>query len=142
MHTGIIPIQINKSRGKSKLSMIQTAHHLNLTLPPGQEGRGRAFYCDLLGLKELEKPDALKHRGGFWLDAGVVQLHFSIDPADYRSHNRAHISFVTVDLTTCREKLRAAGCKIDDALEIPGFKRFYTRDPFGNRLEFMEAISA
>ena len=139
MHIGIIPIQVNKSRGKLKLSIIQTVHHLNLTLPPGKEEQGRAFYSGLLGLKELEKPDSLKLRGGIWFDAGPVQLHFSSDEADYRSKNRAHISFVVGDLAATREKLQGVGCKVEEAIEIPGFRRFYTRDPFGNRLEFMEA---
>ena len=35
------------------------------------------------------------------------------------------------------ERLRGAGCHIEQAGRIPGRRRFYTRDPAGNRLEII-----
>ena len=44
-------------------------HHAQITIPQDAEEQARQFYCDLLGLPEIEKPDALKGRGGFWLSS-------------------------------------------------------------------------
>ncbi|MEL7436826.1 MAG: glyoxalase, partial [Chloroflexota bacterium] len=46
---------------------IMRLHHANISIPPDSEAEARAFYCGLLGLPEIEKPDALKPNGGFWL---------------------------------------------------------------------------
>lgn len=50
--------------------MIAGVHHVQITIPPGSEDQARAFYCDLLGLVEIEKPDPLAGRGGLWLMVG------------------------------------------------------------------------
>lgn len=39
--------------------MILGIHHVQITIPTGEEARARAFYCDLLGLEEMEKPASL-----------------------------------------------------------------------------------
>jgi hypothetical protein len=44
------------------------------------------------------------------------------------------------DLEQWREKLSAAGCSIQDGIPIPGMERFEFRDPFGNRVEFLQRI--
>ena len=35
-------------------------HHITFTIPKGKEDEGRAFYCGVLGLQEIEKPESLK----------------------------------------------------------------------------------
>jgi hypothetical protein len=45
------------------------------------------------------------------------------------------------DLRGCREKLQAAGIEPKDGIPIPGYDRFEFRDPFGNRVEFLEQTS-
>jgi catechol 2,3-dioxygenase-like lactoylglutathione lyase family enzyme len=37
--------------------MIHAIHHVQITIPRGAEDEARTFYCDLLGLPEIEKPD-------------------------------------------------------------------------------------
>ena len=34
-----------------------------------------AVYCELLGLVQIAKPQALQSRGGFWFEAGTLQVH-------------------------------------------------------------------
>nr|WP_207229353.1 hypothetical protein [Ktedonosporobacter rubrisoli] len=53
-------------------------HHAQITIPRGSEEQGRQFYCELLGLAEIEKPAALQGRGGFWLQVGDRQVHVGL----------------------------------------------------------------
>jgi predicted enzyme related to lactoylglutathione lyase len=42
------------------------------------------------------------------------------------------------DLDATVEKLRAAGATFEDADPIPGWRRTYVMDPFGNKIELDE----
>jgi hypothetical protein len=44
-----------------------------LPRPLGSEDAARCFYGELLGLSELEKPEALRGRGGVWFACGDHQ---------------------------------------------------------------------
>jgi catechol 2,3-dioxygenase-like lactoylglutathione lyase family enzyme len=110
--------------------------HVQVSMPAGGEDEARAFYGDLLGLREVEKPAALRDRGGVWFQCGAQQLHCGIDPEALPG--RSHPALLTDDLAEVREKLVAVGAEVvrDDLL--PGFNRIYARDPFGNRLEILQ----
>ena len=45
--------------------MILGLHHAQITIPNGAEKEAKQFYCNVLGLEEIEKPKSLKGRGGF-----------------------------------------------------------------------------
>ena len=90
-------------------------HHATLTIPPG----------------------------GLWLEGGwaapPLQLHLTIQDDSDRQANRAHLAFLTDDLAALRARLAAAGITIAESIaSIPGHTRFECRDPFGNRLEFLQ----
>lgn len=121
--------------------MIVGIHHVQITIPAGEEDRGRAFYCDILGLPEIEKPDALKDRGGFWLEAGGHQVHVGIEGPVDRLATRAHLAYEVDDLSRWRRRLTDNGIAILEGVTIPGFDRFEFRDPFGNRVEMIQPIS-
>ena len=55
--------------------MIIGIDHVQITVPASAVADARAFYCGLLGLREVEKPAALRERGGFWLQVGDRQVH-------------------------------------------------------------------
>jgi hypothetical protein len=44
------------------------------------------------------------------------------------------------DVETWRDNLEARGVKILYGVPIPDYNRFEFRDPFGNRVEFLQAI--
>lgn len=60
-------------------------HHVQVACPPGGEDAARSFYADALGLVEVEKPVALRDRGGCWFRAhdaaGAVsgELHVGVE---------------------------------------------------------------
>lgn len=120
--------------------MILSIHHAQITIPVGAEDEARLFYCGLLGLKEIDKPDALAGRGGFWLKVGDRQVHVGIENGVERARSKAHIAYLVDDLKSAREKLIASNIETLDGIPIPGYSRFEFRDPFGNRVEFLEAI--
>ena len=74
--------------------MILDIHHAQITIPKGAEDEARAFYCALLGLKEIPKPEALAGRGGFWLEVGDRQVHVGTEGDVERSRTKAHVAYL------------------------------------------------
>jgi len=111
--------------------------HVQIAIPPGGEDLGRGFFGDLLGLEEIPKPAGLKSRGGCWFDLGDVQLHLGVED-DFRPARKSHVALRTDNLQALRGRLREAGCEIGDDKPVGGRARFFTHDPFGNRIEFLE----
>ena len=120
--------------------MIRGLHHAQITIPPGAEDAARGFYCGVLGLAEIAKPASLAGRGGFWLSVGTQQVHVGTEPGVDRAATRAHLAYEVTDLAWWRERLAQAGATILDAVPIPGYDRCEFRDPFGNRVELIEAV--
>jgi len=111
--------------------------HVNLAMPVGEEDKARAFYGQVLGLSELEKPEGLKGRGGCWFSNGSLQVHLGIED-DFRPARRAHPAFLVEGLEELRKRCESAGHMVISDFENPDFQRFFTNDPFGNRIECME----
>ena len=118
--------------------MILAIHHVQITIPKGAEDAARDFYCGVLGLREIPKPDELAGRGGFWLEAGDRQIHIGTEDDVERAKSKAHIAYEVEDLEEWRRKLSDSGVAIKDGIQIPDLQRFEFRDPFGNRIEFLE----
>jgi catechol 2,3-dioxygenase-like lactoylglutathione lyase family enzyme len=114
--------------------------HVQVAAPVGGESEARRFYGELLGLSELEKPEALRDRGGAWFACGAHQLHVGV-ARDFSPATKAHpaLRVDPADLNPIAERLTAAGSAVqwDDA--IPNTRRFYTADPWGNRIELIGA---
>ncbi|HEV7999582.1 MAG TPA: VOC family protein [Planctomycetaceae bacterium] len=118
--------------------MIIGIDHVQITVPRGQEPAARDFYCGVLGLTEIEKPDVLKPRGGFWLQVGDRELHVGTEEGVDRQATKAHVAFGVDDLAFWRTRLSAAGIVPGDGVPIPNCTRFEFRDPFGNRVELIQ----
>lgn len=121
--------------------LIISLHHAQITVPEGFEDAARNFYCGLLGLPEIEKPKQLLGRGGFWLDLNGVQIHVGTEAGVERAKTKAHLAYEVSDLERVRNLLDNAGFKTSLGSDIPGIHRFECRDPFGNRLEFVERVN-
>ena len=117
---------------------IKGIHHVQVTIPVGAEAQARRFYCDLLKLPEIAKPASLQGRGGFWVQVGERQVHVSTEQGVDHLATKAHIAYQVVDLASWRRLLAGQGFEPLDGVPIPGYDRFEFRDPFGNRIEFIE----
>jgi catechol 2,3-dioxygenase-like lactoylglutathione lyase family enzyme len=112
-----------------------TLDHVQVAMPPGGEEAARRFYAGLLGLAEITKPDALRASGGVWFAPGV---HLGVE-SDFRPARKAHPGLRLGDLDGAAARLEAAGADVEWDERRPGVRRFYTHDPFGNRLELLAA---
>ena len=121
--------------------MILAIHHAQITIPKGSEDQAREFYCGVLGLHEILKPDELAGRGGFWLEIGDRQLHVGTEDNVDRSTTKAHVAYQVDDLESWRRTLASNAVEVKNGIQIPGMRRFEFRDPFGNRIEFLELVS-
>lgn len=108
--------------------------HINVTMPKGSESIAREFYAGLLGLLEISKPEVLRSRGGVWFDAGGIDLHISVNDEHAGSDALRHFGLECDNVDELRDRLTAAGVSIDPGRPAP-WKRFFVRDPFGNRIE-------
>ena len=113
--------------------------HVQVAAPPGCEPEARRFYGELLGLAELPKPEALAGRGGAWFACGAQQLHVGVAD-DFEPARKAHPALRVTDVAELEglaERLAYAGVAVRWDDELPGARRFYAEDPWGNRLELL-----
>ena len=121
--------------------MIQHIHHVQITIAAADEAAARDFYVNVLGLRPAAKPDSLLGRGGFWVEIDDQQLHVGVEEGVDRARTKAHVAYQVDDLAAWHERLAAAGVAALESVPIPGFDRFECRDPFGNRLEFIQPLA-
>jgi catechol 2,3-dioxygenase-like lactoylglutathione lyase family enzyme len=119
---------------------IERINHVQISIPVGSEDEVRRFYCGVLGLAEVPKPESLKGRGGLWLTVGDQAVHFGTEEIADRAASKRHVAFEVEDLAAARRDLERAGVKILEGIPIPDYDRFEFRDPFGNRIELMQQI--
>lgn len=111
--------------------------HVQLAASPGCEDDARRFFGDLLGLAELEKPESLRARGGVWFAIGEHQLHVGVEDG-FSPARKAHPALRVRGLDELAARLAAAGVEPRWDDDLPGCRRFYVDDPFGNRIELVE----
>jgi catechol 2,3-dioxygenase-like lactoylglutathione lyase family enzyme len=111
--------------------------HVNITMPKDAENLARAFYTGILGLREIPKPESIRHRGGVWSEAGDVEVHLSVEEPRAGADAYRHFGLECENVDELRSKLRVAGIETEDGRPAP-WKRFFVRDPFGNRIEIHE----
>jgi catechol 2,3-dioxygenase-like lactoylglutathione lyase family enzyme len=115
--------------------------HVQLSMPPGAEEEARRFYGSVLGLREVAKPPELVGRGGCWFVGADAAIHLAREEG-FRPHVKAHPALVIRDLAAARDALGAAGVLIEEDDSGLLVRRCYIRDPFGNRIELVDARDA
>lgn len=120
---------------------VEALDHVQLAAPPGSEDALRAYYAGTLGMTEIPKPPALAARGGCWFAAGAVVLHLGVE-GDFRPARKAHPGLRVRGITALAARLTEAGASVTWDEALPGHLRFYSCDPVGNRLEFLEPVAA
>ena len=111
-------------------------HHVQLSCPPGGESAATRFWVDALGLRPVDKPPSLAARGGAWFRGTTCEVHVGVEDG-FAPARKAHPAFVVDDLDVVASRLAALGFPVvwDDG--FPGFRRFYTCDAHGNRVELL-----
>jgi catechol 2,3-dioxygenase-like lactoylglutathione lyase family enzyme len=111
--------------------------HVQIAAPSGCEREARRFFGEVLGLTEVDKPKALRQRGGVWFTLGPQQLHIGVEE-QFSPARKAHpaLSVLPAELDALANRLLAVGAAVIWDVELPGARRFYSEDPWGNRIEF------
>ena len=118
---------------------VEGFHHVQLAMPPGSEPDAEAFYSGVLAFEVVPKPEHLAARGGRWFRSGTTELHLGVEDG-FRASTKAHPALQIRGLRALRERVESAGLEVEDDAQLDGHERWYLRDPFGNRLELIEAV--
>jgi catechol 2,3-dioxygenase-like lactoylglutathione lyase family enzyme len=108
--------------------MLVGIDHVAIAAPEELQEETVAWYRDTLGLEELPADGR-----GARFALGEQELHVSVDP--HNPPRVAHFCMLVENHGAIVERLRENGSHIEQARDIPGRHRFYTRDPAGNRIE-------
>ncbi len=112
-------------------------HHAHVFYSEGEEAAARRFYGGLLGLPEIERPLTLADRASLSLRGGR-RTGAPLRRPDLGLHPRRQFALRVDDLDALVARLRAAGARFEEAIPIPGWRRLYVFDPFGNKIELDE----
>jgi catechol 2,3-dioxygenase-like lactoylglutathione lyase family enzyme len=137
----VAKIVYNKSflKGSFFMYRFRAIDHIQLAAPKGCENQARGFFIDILGFEEMEKPTELKKRGGVWFRNGNIQIHIGVEEP-FAPAKKAHPAFEVENIEALKKHLIASGVEVIEDDNLPGANRFYTADPFGNRIEVLEWI--
>ena len=120
-------------------------HHVQVSCPAGGEAAARLFYGTVLGIPEVAKPLVLAARGGCWFRApvdgdvkGAVEVHVGVEEP-FRPASKAHPAFVVggAELDALAARLEGHGFPVTWDDDFPGYRRLYTVDGSGNRVELL-----
>ncbi|EDY82430.1 hypothetical protein VDG1235_2052 [Verrucomicrobiia bacterium DG1235] len=111
--------------------------HIQLAMPAHGEALARRFFGTILSMQEEAKPSPLDTRGGCWFRKDHVILHIGVDP-DFKPQTKAHPAFTVSNIQTLANTFASNNYPVKWDSALPNRKRFYTTDPFGNRIEFIQ----
>jgi catechol 2,3-dioxygenase-like lactoylglutathione lyase family enzyme len=123
------------------MARIAGIDHVQVAIPPGADDAARAFYGGVLGLPEIPKPAPLNASGGMWFVTGATQLHIG-SQNNFVAAKKAHPAFIIDDFAAYCALLRGRAVEVRDEAEVGGRRRAGIEDPFGNRIELIEAAQA
>ena len=112
--------------------------HVQIAIPPGTDHEARRFYGAILGLPEIPKPAPLNASGGMWFVMGTAQLHIGAQ-VDFVPARKAHPALLVDGFDAFCALLRERGIAVRDEIAVAGRRRAGIEDPFGNRIELIEA---
>ncbi len=129
--------------------MIQSFDHIQLTIKAGQVDAALAFYVDFLGFTRVPKPATMRQTGA-WLTSGTVNLHLgetSESNGDEEENlslppkqGEAHPAFRVDNFAQLFQIATQKGLKTRVDSGPSGYCRGSIWDPFGNRIELMQAL--
>jgi catechol 2,3-dioxygenase-like lactoylglutathione lyase family enzyme len=111
-------------------------HHVQVSCPAGGEDAARRFYGGALGIPEVAKPPVLDARGGCWFRGDGVEVHVGVE-ARFSPAVKAHPAFLVEDIDAVARRIVELDFQVRWDEEFPGYRRFYTADGNGNRVEVL-----
>ncbi len=118
--------------------------HIHLVAPPEKQDDARWFYGGVLGLREIPVPESvLADSAPIWFEVGGGQeLHITFEAGPSNRAGAVYLALRVRSIRTLIEALKANGFEAwSDGMSGPEGSRCFCRDPFGNRLEFVDQSS-
>ncbi|MFL2517448.1 MAG: VOC family protein [Candidatus Azotimanducaceae bacterium] len=113
-------------------------HHVSINV--NDVPAAEHFYCDVLGLAKLPRPDL--GFDGAWLQTGQQQVHL-LGKSSGTPLPEQHYAFLISDADALLERLAEHNIKPRSIGEIPGIcRQIFVHDPSGNLVEFNQPITA
>ena len=109
-------------------------------MPVGGEAMARAFYVEVLGMIEVEKPAELATNGGCWFSSGGINIHLGVESTEFKPARKAHPALICANFDELMARMQDEGVKIRFE-EREGRRRALVDDAFGNRIELLEALA-
>lgn len=111
-------------------------NHVHICIPYGKDNEAREFYTNILKLQEIEKPVELKSNGGLWYKINDLQLHIGCE--DNIINSKKHIAFEIKNINIIKKYFIKNRIQIKNEKNFENIQRFSIRDPFNNKIEFLE----
>ncbi|HXY43083.1 MAG TPA: methyltransferase domain-containing protein [Acidimicrobiales bacterium] len=127
---------VGRRSGPPRAAAVAGLDHAQLAMPAGAEKAAGRFYSGLLGMAEVPKPPALAARGGCWFRAHGAEVHLGVE-TDFRPASKAHVGLAVTDVDEMAARLAGGGHRVTWDEELAPRRRFFTDDPFGNRIEIL-----
>jgi len=120
--------------------LAEAVHHVSLCVQ--DLDASLAFYCDLLGLKKIERPEF--GIPGAWLETGNAQVHLIVAPEEVDTGRPPeklsplanHTSFAITDYQKTVDFFESKGLEVVQT--SPKIGQLWITDPSGHIIEFTE----
>lgn len=117
----------------------KSINHFHICVPADRLEEAREFYCNILGLELIRRPDHVFSSPGYWFNIGDAQLHIGVEES--LPFTDRHTAMEVTDIVAAKDHLKASGIKTQPQSKVPGWERFAFIDPFGNRMELLQLIN-
>ena len=114
--------------------------HVQLAMPRDQEAVAQGFYEGILGLERVPKPSSMAQEG-CWFERGTVVIHLGVEET-FQAATKAHPGLLVSEFDDFLAGLSDAGVVVRPAEALNGARRVHVNDPFGNRIELIEALGS
>lgn len=132
-------------RVRAQWSMVLGIDHIALRATPGEQANARWFYGSLLGMSEVAVPRTIMSdvQPLCFRTAAGQDIFIPFDRVSHSSDMAVQVGLRVRCLKTVRESLEANGFEVFDGGDLKDeWTRCFCRDPFGNRIEFLERVPA
>ena len=119
---------------------VKRLQHTSIPMPPGGDDDARAFYGEVLGMREIPKPEGLAAMTVIWFAANEEGDEVHVFQAENIGRNSAaqHLCLEVDDIEGYKTRLHDRGYEVRIPESIHNRPRLFVRDPFDNLLELVE----
>lgn len=119
------------------MASVLRLQHASIPMPADGADAGRRFYGEVLGMTEVEHPKGMGAGPFVWFKAGDDghEIHLFTEEAKPERSTGQHFCLQVDDPDEVRQALEEHGFPTHDTAPIKNRPRFFTQDPFGNRVE-------